>query len=107
MIGVELDPHYHLTVKRVRMADITILYKEFPHTDVVERAEDLLTLVLRTIRKEIRPTTSLFDCRQIGSYPITLPLMSGFVDRTAAMEGKDGVLSVSIGHVSPMPMCPS
>jgi microcystin degradation protein MlrC len=101
VIGVELDPHCHLTVKRVRLADITILYKEFPHTDVVERAEDLLTLVLRTIRKQVRPTTSLFDCRQIGSYPTTLPLMRAFVDKTAAMEGKDGVLSVSIGHCFP------
>jgi len=101
VIGVELDPHCHLTVKRVRLANITILYKEFPHTDVVERAEDLLTLVLRTIRKEVRPTTSLFDCRQIGSYPTTFPLMRGFVDRTAAMEGRDGVLSVSIGHCFP------
>jgi microcystin degradation protein MlrC len=27
--------------------------------------------------------------------------MRGFVDRTAAMEGKDGVLSVSIGHCFP------
>ncbi len=101
IIGVELDPHCHLTVKRVRLADITILYKEFPHTDVVERAEDLLTLVLRTIRKQIAPTTSLYDCRQIGSYPTTLPLMRAFVDKTAAMEGRDGVLSVSIGHCFP------
>ena len=101
VIGVELDPHCHLTLKRVRLADITILYKEFPHTDVVERAEDLLTLVLRTLRKEIKPTTSLYDCRQIGSYPTTLPLMRAFVDRTSAMEGHDGVLSVSIGHCFP------
>jgi microcystin degradation protein MlrC len=101
VIGVELDPHCHLTVKRVRLADITILYKEFPHTDVVERAEDLLTLVLRAIRKQITPTTSLYDCRQIGSYPTTLPLMRAFVDKAAAMEGKDGVLSVSIGHCFP------
>jgi microcystin degradation protein MlrC len=101
VIGVELDPHCHLTIKRVKLADITILYKEFPHTDVVERAEDLLTLVLRTIRKQITPVTSLFDCRQIGSYPTTLPLMRAFVDRTAAMEGRDKVLSVSIGHCFP------
>jgi microcystin degradation protein MlrC len=101
IIGVELDPHCHLTLKRVRLADITILYKEFPHTDVVERADELLTLVLRTLRKEIKPTTSLYDCRQIGSYPTTLPLMRAFVDKTAAMEGKDGVLSVSIGHCFP------
>lgn len=39
VIGMELDPHCHLTVKRVRLADITVLYKEFLHTDVVERAE--------------------------------------------------------------------
>lgn len=100
-IGVELDPHCHLTVKRVSIADVIVLYKEFPHTDVVERAEDLLDLVLRTVRGQIKPVMSLFDCRQIASYPTTLPLMRGFVDRTKAMEGQDGVLSVSIGHCFP------
>lgn len=101
VIGVELDPHCHLTLKRLRNADITILYKEFPHTDVVDRAEDLLTLVLKTIRKEIRPTQALYDARQIGSYPTTLPLMRAFVDRMSAMEGKNGILSISIGHCFP------
>src|SRR4051812_17422348 len=101
VIGVELDPHCHLTVRRVSGADIVILYKEFPHTDVVERAEEVLTLVLRTIRKEIRPVMSLYDCRQIGSYPTTLPLMRAFVDKVSAMEGRDGVLSISIGHCFP------
>jgi microcystin degradation protein MlrC len=101
VIGVELDPHCHLTKKRVSLADIIVLYKEFPHTDVVERAEDLLSLVLRTLRQEIRPVMALYDCRQVGSYPTTLPLMRSFVDRTAAMEGRDGVLSISIGHCFP------
>ncbi|MFN7000533.1 MAG: M81 family metallopeptidase, partial [Elioraea tepidiphila] len=96
VIGVELDPHCHLTKKRVAGADIIILYKEFPHTDVVERAEEVLTLVLRTIRKEIRPVMSLYDCRQIGSYPTTEPLMRAFVDKVSAMEGKDGILSISL-----------
>jgi microcystin degradation protein MlrC len=44
---------------------------------------------------------SMYDCRQIGSYPTTLPLMRSFVDRISAMEGKGGVLSVSIGHCFP------
>ncbi len=104
-IGVELDPHCHLTKKRVAMSDVIVLYKEFPHTDVVERAEDLVTLVLRTIRGEIRPVMSLYDCRQVGSYPTTLPLMRAFVDKTAAMEGAGGVLGVSIGPASPMATC--
>ena len=77
-------------------------YKEFPHTDVVERAEEVLDLVLRDVRGEIKPVMSLYDCRQIGSYPTTLPLMRGFVDRIKAMEGKDGVLSISIGALLPL-----
>lgn len=101
VIGVELDLHCHLTVKRVRLSDIIVLYKEFPHTDVAERAEELLTLVLRTIRGQIKPVMSLYDCRQIGSYPTTLPLMRAFVDKAQAMEGRDGVLSISINHCFP------
>lgn len=101
VIGVELDPHCHMTLKRVRASDIIICYKEFPHTDVVDRAEELLDLVLRTIRGEIRPVMSLYDCRQIGSYPTTLPLMRAFVDRIKAMEGKDGILSISVVHCFP------
>ena len=101
VIGVELDPHCHLTLKRVRLSDVIVLYKEFPHTDVVERAEDVLDLVLATLRGKIRPVMSLYDCRQIQSYPTTLPLMRAFVDRIKAMEGRDGVLSISIGHCFP------
>jgi microcystin degradation protein MlrC len=101
VIGVEHDPHCHMTLRRMRNCDIMICYKEFPHTDVADRAEDLLDLVLRTVRGEIRPVMSLYDCRQIGSYPTTRPLMRGFVDRMTALEGKDGILSVSAVHCFP------
>jgi microcystin degradation protein MlrC len=101
VIGVELDPHCLMTRKRVGLADIIVCYKEFPHTDVVERAGDLLDLVLRTLRGEIKPVMSLYDCRQISSYPTTLPLMRAYVDRIKAMEGRDRVLSISIVHGFP------
>lgn len=101
VIGVELDPHCHLTMKRVSNADIIVLYKEFPHTDVVERAEDVLDLVLATLRGKVKPVMSVYDCRQIQSYPTTMQPMRGIVDRIVAMEGKDGILSVSIAHCFP------
>jgi len=101
VIGVELDPHCHLTRKRVGLADIIITYKEFPHTDVVERAEEVLDLVLATIRGKVKPVMSVYDCRQIASYPTTQPLMRAFVDRVKSLEGKDGVLSISIVHCFP------
>jgi microcystin degradation protein MlrC len=101
VIGVELDPHCHLTMKRVSAADIIVLYKEFPHTDVVERAEDVLDLVLATLRGKVKPVMSVYDCRQIQSYPTTIQPMRGLVDRIKAMEGRDGILSVSIAHCFP------
>ena len=75
--------------------------QEFPHTDVVDRAEEVLDLTLATIRGEVRPVMSLYDCRQISSYPTTLPVMRAFVDRIKVMEGRDGVLSISVAHCFP------
>ncbi|ESZ37588.1 hypothetical protein X731_29900 [Mesorhizobium sp. L2C054A000] len=98
VIGVELDSHCHLTIKRVNVADIIVLYKEYPHIDQVERAHELLDLVLRTIRGEIEPVMSLFDCRQLHWYLSETPRMRKLIDRIQDMEGKDGVLSVSLGH---------
>jgi microcystin degradation protein MlrC len=101
VIGVELDPHCHLTLKRLSRADIIVLYKEFPHTDVVDRADDVIDLVLATLRGRIKPVMSVYDCRQIQSYPTSREPMRSFVDRIKAMEGKDGILSVSVAHCFP------
>ena len=98
LIGCEYDPHCHLTEKRVRLANVSILFKEYPHVDVMDRGEELVTLVLRTIRGEIRPVSSLYDPRMWDFYPTTTEPMRSFVDRAKALEGRDGVLSVSIAH---------
>jgi microcystin degradation protein MlrC len=97
-IGVELDPHCHLTEKRVRLANAIILYKEYPHIDFVERAEELVTIIVRTIRGEIRPVMSLYDCRMIELVPTTREPGRSFVDRMSALEGKENLLSVSLAH---------
>lgn len=97
-IGVELDPHCHLTEKRVRLADVIVIYKEYPHVDFVERADELVTLIVRTIRGEIRPRMSLYDCRMIELVPTTREPGRSFVDRMTALEGRDDVLSVSLAH---------
>ena len=98
VIGVEHDPHCHLTEKRVRGADIVILFKEYPHIDFAERAEELVTLVVKAIRREIKPVTSLYDCGMIDVFPTTREPGRAFVDKMKKLEGRDGVLSVSLGH---------
>lgn len=98
VIGCEYDPHCHLTEKRVSLAQISILFKEYPHTDFMERGEELVTLVLRTIKGEIEPVASLYDPRLIDFFPTTTEPMRGFVDDLKAREGRNGILSISIAH---------
>ena len=100
-IGVELDPHCHMTQKRVAHATLIVCFKEFPHTDFVARGEEVVELTLQAARGRIKPVMSLCDCRMIGSFPTTMQPMRGFVDRISALEGHDGVLSVSIAHCFP------
>ena len=55
VIGAELDPHNHLTAEMVGNADLLIAFKEYPHTDIVERARELVALSSATARGEVRP----------------------------------------------------
>ncbi len=98
LIASELDPHSHLTKKRVANADILAAFLEFPHTDFYERGEHVVDLALRTLRGEIKPVISTFDCRMIGVFPTSREPMRSFVDRIKAMQGKDGILSISLIH---------
>ena len=97
-IGATLDPHCHMTPTMIEAADVLICYKEFPHTDFVPRAEELIRLLLATARGQIRPVTSVWDCRMIDTFMTSRQPMRGFVDRISALEGKDGVLSISVVH---------
>ncbi len=101
VIGVEHDPHSHLTKKRLEASNLLVTFKEFPHTDTVERAEEVVDLTLRAIKGEIRPVMSCVDCRTIASFPTTREPMRSFVDAVKRLEGRDGVLSISIGHGFP------
>jgi microcystin degradation protein MlrC len=98
IIGAELDPHCHLTEKRVRGADIMILFKEYPHIDFAERADELVALVVKAIRGDIRPKMSLYDCGMIDLFPTSREPGISFVRKLKSLEGRDGVLSVSLGH---------
>lgn len=98
VVAAELDPHSHLTKKRVANADILAAFLEFPHTDFVERAEHVVNLALRAIRGEIAPKLSVFDCKMIDVFPTSREPMRGFVDKIKGLQGQDGVLSVSLIH---------
>ncbi|MFW5681057.1 MAG: M81 family metallopeptidase [Pseudomonadota bacterium] len=100
-IGVELDLHANVGQRMLDHATVVVLFKEYPHTDIPDRAEEVFTLVADCLEGRTRPVMAAFDCRTIGVFHTTREPMRGFVDRMQALEGKDGILSVSAIHGFP------
>lgn len=101
VVGAELDLHNHLTEAMVTQADLLVAFKEYPHTDVAERALELVDLCAATARREIRPQPAVVDTGHILTIHTTREPGSGLVQRMQALEGRDGVLSVSLTHGFP------
>jgi microcystin degradation protein MlrC len=101
VIGAELDPHCHLTPAMVDSADLLIAYKEYPHTDVLERAVELVELCTAIVEKRVRPVAAMVDCEMIVTVHTSRDPARSLVDRIQAMEGRDGVLSISLAHGFP------
>jgi microcystin degradation protein MlrC len=100
VIGIELDPHCHLTREMVSKADFIVIGKEYPHVDFDERAADLYSLCRRKALGEINPSAVLLDTKLVGFYPTFDPPMRDIVeDLTAAETGP--ILSVSLAHGFP------
>ena len=101
IVGAELDPHNHLTPAMVGNADLLIAFKEYPHTDILERARELVDLCAQAVEGRIKPVAAVVDCEMVGRVHTAHQPARGFVDRIMALEGRDGVLSISITHGFP------
>ncbi|MBV9520299.1 MAG: M81 family metallopeptidase [Hyphomicrobiales bacterium] len=100
-IGAELDLHCHVTDAMVRNATALVAYKEYPHIDIPARAEDLFRIIAAAAEGRTRPVMAAFNCRMISTYRTTEQPLRGFVDRMLELEGRDGIISVSLGHGFP------
>lgn len=97
-IGVELDLHCHFTDLMQKNADAIICYKEYPHTDVLDRARELYRIAIDHLSGKITPVTASYDTRMVGKWATTCEPMKSFVSHMQSFEGRDGILSVSLGH---------
>jgi len=97
-IGATLDPHAHLTQLMVDAADILVLFKEYPHSDVLERAYEMIDLVHAAHQGRVKPCPVLIDCHMVVPIHTTREPGRGLVQRMQAMEREPGVLTVSIAQ---------
>ncbi|MEM1104993.1 MAG: M81 family metallopeptidase [Pseudomonadota bacterium] len=97
-VGVELDPHCHLTDDMMAPADIVLAFHEYPHTDALERAEKLVDLCQRAHSGAVTPVTAVMDLRASTFFYTKQEPTRQFVQAMQSAESRPGVLSVSLGH---------
>ncbi len=100
VIGAELDLHGILTGTMLSAATAIVGYKEYPHTDMVERAEDLYRICTGAAAGNVNPVMAMEDCRMIGLWPTGASPMRELVDEATAAE-RNGVLSLTLMHGFP------
>ncbi|WP_442593577.1 M81 family metallopeptidase [Parapusillimonas sp. JC17] len=101
VVGAELDPHCHMTPLMYENADFLVCFKEYPHTDILERAYDLVDLCVAKHQGKTNPALGVYDCEMISIMHTSREPMRSFVDRLLQMEQEPGTLSISIAHGFP------
>lgn len=98
-IGVALDMHANISAQMIDNADITTVYQTTPHIDAYEQALLCARLIIRQVRKEIRPTTALETPAlsvNILNHGTSDEPMAGLLRLADAQRRRPGVLSVSV-----------
>jgi microcystin degradation protein MlrC len=98
VVGAELDPHVHLSQAMVDAADVLVMFKEYPHTDLLARARELVDLCAATAGGRIAPVAAVVDCEMVAPFHTTRSPARDLVARMQSLEGRDGILSVSLAH---------
>lgn len=101
VIGLELDPHNHLTEAMLSNATLIINYKEYPHVDAPERARELFVMAADAAAGKTKPVMRAYDCRMLTLIETMKEPAKSFVQAMKDAEGKDGILSVSLTHGFP------
>jgi microcystin degradation protein MlrC len=97
-VGVELDLHCNVTDAMLNAATVIMACKEYPHTDFADRALELYDIIERTVRGTLAPRTVKRRVPMMSKFHTTREPMASFVRKVKAMEGRDGVLSISLCH---------
>jgi len=101
IIAAELDLHGHLTERMRSNANMLVMYKQYPHIDIIDRGNELFAFARAAALKKIKPVSAVFDCQMIGIYPTARQPMATFVSRLQSAEKRPRVLSVSFCHGFP------
>jgi microcystin degradation protein MlrC len=98
-IVVTHDYHGNIPEQLVRDSNALIIYKTTPHIDQRERGLQAADILVRTIRKEIRPVSAFRKPKvlfNIAFHNTSLPPMQPIMQAAIDLEKEPGILAVSI-----------
>lgn len=100
-IALTLDLHANITDRVAELADITVIYRTYPHIDQYEVANEAANLLQRTLLGEIKPHTvvargTMLDGADHGRTTTPGPMTDVLQRAKAGMAETPGVLSVSV-----------
>ena len=98
-IGVTLDMHANVTSEVVRNATVIVGFQTNPHIDARERAEECASLILATIRGEIKPVMAFTQIPAVINILRQSTLekpMSAIMDYALRVLNEKEILSVSV-----------
>jgi microcystin degradation protein MlrC len=98
VVGAELDPHAHLSAAMVAHATVLVAFRLYPHTDALERGRELAALCEAAALGRAAPVAAIADARLVVPFHTSREPAASLVQRTRALEGRGGVLSVSVIH---------
>ena len=104
-IVMTLDLHAHVTPRMVRQATALVSFTHYPHDDTYSTGERGASLLLRTVRGDVRPVTALAKvpiiCGACNGQTFGDGPMAHLERRARRLEKEPGILSVSCFQVHP------
>lgn len=101
VIGVQLDSHCHLTQAMLDASTAIVIFKTYPHADPLPRAAELFDICAGASAGRVRPVMAMVRCPVLGLFPTNREPMAGLMRDISALEGSNGILSVSLAHGFP------
>ena len=101
IVAALLDPHASLSDRMLRYSDLLHCYKEYPHTDVYDRAGELFRHAYAMLQGTKNPIVAVYDCGVLGAFPTVSGPMRTYIDRLIQEESRPGIISVSLVHGFP------
>jgi microcystin degradation protein MlrC len=80
---------------------VLVAFKEYPHTDIMERAFELVDICVAAAEKKVKPVSAIYECHMIDQMHTTRDPLKSIVAHAKAMEKLPRVLSASIAHSFP------